>query len=257
MSASERITATTEGPAWSAAAHGWAAHWTAFGAPAREAVALAAGIEADTSARPGLWKRRVLRSGRRTRRPGERHRRGRRDSSRSPGRGCPTRILESVPSSGSPWPDDSFDVVTGFNVFQFAADFVAALTEARRVTRSGGPVAICNSGRVEDCEVHAISVGRLVSRARGAPWRAVPVTSFRDREAQRSLPFRRLRVKVVARSSPALRRMHPEVAHRDQQGTRDDRDAAIARVDLNAGVRQLRARHRVKARRATIAASRS
>ena len=55
------------------------------------------------------------------------------------------------------WPDDSFDVVTGFNAFQFAADFVAALTEARRVTRSGGRVAICNWGRPEDCEVHAIS----------------------------------------------------------------------------------------------------
>ena len=49
MTASEQTTATTEGPAWSAAAHGWAAHWAAFGAPAREAVALAAGIEADTS----------------------------------------------------------------------------------------------------------------------------------------------------------------------------------------------------------------
>jgi ubiquinone/menaquinone biosynthesis C-methylase UbiE len=45
-----------------------------------------------------------------------------------------------------PWPDDSFDVVSGFNAFQFAADFVAALDEARRVTRSGGRVAICNWG---------------------------------------------------------------------------------------------------------------
>ena len=34
-----------------------------------------------------------------------------------------------------PWPDHSFDVVTGFSTFQFADDHVAALTEARRVCR--------------------------------------------------------------------------------------------------------------------------
>jgi SAM-dependent methyltransferase len=37
-----------------------------------------------------------------------------------------------------PWPDDSFDVVTGFSTFQFADDHVRALGEARRVSR--GPV---------------------------------------------------------------------------------------------------------------------
>jgi hypothetical protein len=36
------------------------------------------------------------------------------------------------------------------------ADLGAALAEARRVTRSGGRVAICNRGRAEDREVHAI-----------------------------------------------------------------------------------------------------
>ena len=39
-----------------------------------------------------------------------------------------------------PWPEDSFDVVTGFSAFQFADDKVQALTEARRV--SGGSVAV-------------------------------------------------------------------------------------------------------------------
>lgn len=34
-----------------------------------------------------------------------------------------------------PWPDDSFDVVTGFSSFQFADDHVAALAEAGRVSR--------------------------------------------------------------------------------------------------------------------------
>jgi SAM-dependent methyltransferase len=34
-----------------------------------------------------------------------------------------------------PWPDDAFDVVTGFSAFQFAQDKVRALAEARRVSR--------------------------------------------------------------------------------------------------------------------------
>jgi SAM-dependent methyltransferase len=36
-----------------------------------------------------------------------------------------------------PWPDDSFDVVTGFSTFQFADDHTRALAEARRVSRAG------------------------------------------------------------------------------------------------------------------------
>jgi SAM-dependent methyltransferase len=51
-----------------------------------------------------------------------------------------------------PWPDDSFDVVTGFNSFFFAADLVHALGEARRVSRPGGQVALTVFGRPERCE---------------------------------------------------------------------------------------------------------
>src|ERR671931_1969568 len=54
-----------------------------------------------------------------------------------------------------PYVDASFDVVTGFNSFQYAADPVRALREARRVTRSGGTVAIVTWGRPEDCEASA------------------------------------------------------------------------------------------------------
>ena len=39
-----------------------------------------------------------------------------------------------------PWPDDTFDVVTGFSAFQFAQDKVRALVEARRVSR--GPLVV-------------------------------------------------------------------------------------------------------------------
>jgi SAM-dependent methyltransferase len=37
-----------------------------------------------------------------------------------------------------PFPDRSFDLVTGFNSFQYAGNPAAALAEARRVTRRGG-----------------------------------------------------------------------------------------------------------------------
>ncbi|MGH8834134.1 MAG: class I SAM-dependent methyltransferase [Actinomycetes bacterium] len=51
-----------------------------------------------------------------------------------------------------PWPDESFDVVTGFNSFFFAADLGRALREARRVTRPGGELAMTVFGRPERCE---------------------------------------------------------------------------------------------------------
>ena len=63
-----------------------------------------------------------------------------------------------------PWPDDTFDVVTGFNSFQFAADPVNALREAGRVARPGGRVAMLVWGRAEECETPVIvaAVGRLL-----------------------------------------------------------------------------------------------
>jgi SAM-dependent methyltransferase len=51
-----------------------------------------------------------------------------------------------------PYEDGCFDVVTGFNAFQYAADPVAALREARRVTSGGGTIVALTWGRPEDCE---------------------------------------------------------------------------------------------------------
>jgi SAM-dependent methyltransferase len=59
-----------------------------------------------------------------------------------------------------PFADDSFDVVTGFNSFQFAADSVRALAEARRMTRPGGTVVILTWGDPEGMEA-ATLVGAL------------------------------------------------------------------------------------------------
>jgi SAM-dependent methyltransferase len=52
-----------------------------------------------------------------------------------------------------PFQDASFDIVTGFNSFQFAGDVVRALGEARRVCRSGGVVAAMVWGRRDECEL--------------------------------------------------------------------------------------------------------
>ncbi len=54
-----------------------------------------------------------------------------------------------------PWPDNTFDVVTSFNAFQYAADLINALREARRVARPEGRVAMVVWGRAEDCEAVA------------------------------------------------------------------------------------------------------
>lgn len=59
-----------------------------------------------------------------------------------------------------PFPDDAFDLVTGFNAFQFAGNPVRALTEARRVTRPGGIVAVMTWGRPEGMEAASV-VGAL------------------------------------------------------------------------------------------------
>jgi len=55
-----------------------------------------------------------------------------------------------------PYADASFDVVTGFNAFQHAANPVAALSEAKRVTMEGGRIAMVTWGRREDCEHAAV-----------------------------------------------------------------------------------------------------
>jgi SAM-dependent methyltransferase len=54
---------------------------------------------------------------------------------------------------GLAFESDAFDVVSGFNSFQFAGDVVQALREARRVCRPGGSVVMLFWGRKEDCDV--------------------------------------------------------------------------------------------------------
>jgi SAM-dependent methyltransferase len=57
--------------------------------------------------------------------------------------------LESLP-----WPDDSFDCVTGFNSFQFADDKARALSEAGRLSR--GPVAVVVPSRPSESGIGSV-----------------------------------------------------------------------------------------------------
>jgi SAM-dependent methyltransferase len=54
-----------------------------------------------------------------------------------------------------PYADQTFDVVAGFNSFQFAADPVNALVQARRMARKGGSLVLAVFGKPEDTEATA------------------------------------------------------------------------------------------------------
>jgi SAM-dependent methyltransferase len=55
-----------------------------------------------------------------------------------------------------PFADGAFDLVTGFNSFQFAADPVNALKQAKRVAKPTGKVTMAVWGAAKDCEAAAV-----------------------------------------------------------------------------------------------------
>src|SRR5262249_20917443 len=63
-----------------------------------------------------------------------------------------------------PFPDLSFDVVSGFNSFQYATDPVKALSEARRVSKPNGRVVIAIWGAADKCQLapYLAAVGKLL-----------------------------------------------------------------------------------------------
>lgn len=65
-----------------------------------------------------------------------------------------------------PYPDSQFDIITGLNSFQFAENKVNALSEAKRVAKSGAKIMILVWGNPEECE----STG--IMRAIGSLWEA-------------------------------------------------------------------------------------
>jgi ubiquinone/menaquinone biosynthesis C-methylase UbiE len=63
-----------------------------------------------------------------------------------------------------PLPDEAYDIVTGFNSFQYASDISDALSEARRVLRPGGRLVVMIWGNPEDCQatVSIVALGSLL-----------------------------------------------------------------------------------------------
>lgn len=71
-----------------------------------------------------------------------------------------------------PFADGTFDAVTGFNSFQYAASPVNALCEARRVVKKGGVIIVAVWGLPEGCDAagHLKALGSLMpSPPPGAP----------------------------------------------------------------------------------------
>jgi SAM-dependent methyltransferase len=150
-----RTTAPIEGPDWSAKARGWAELWAGLAQPARAAVADATGIADGTRLLDigcGSGEMCQLAAARGASVAGL-------DAAESavaiarerlPGGDLRVGEIEELPYEGA-----SFDVVTGLNAFQYAANPVRALGEARRVVRAGGAVVIATWGTPERCEAAA------------------------------------------------------------------------------------------------------
>ena len=85
-----------------------------------------------------------------------------------------------------PFPDKSFDLVTGFNAFQYAANPAVALGEAKRVVKPTGHVVIMTWGKPEGMEA-ATLVGALKPLLPPPPPGAPGPFSLSDEAALREL----------------------------------------------------------------------
>lgn len=86
----------------------------------------------------------------------------------------PDAVIETGEMEALPFADESFDVVTGLNAFQFAGDMVNALREARRVLRDEGTVAVLVWGRREDCDMLSKVMPAVIACLPPAPAPATP-----------------------------------------------------------------------------------
>ena len=80
---------------------------------------------------------------------------------------CPAADIRVGEMEELPLTNHSFDITTGFNSFQFAADPVHALAEAKRVTKPNGYVVVAVWGAAENCELtpYIAALGKLLPPA--------------------------------------------------------------------------------------------
>jgi SAM-dependent methyltransferase len=62
-----------------------------------------------------------------------------------------------------PFVDETFDVVTGINVFQYARDQRKAIADAARVTRKGGAVTLLVWGPREKCDLLGEVMSQIIA----------------------------------------------------------------------------------------------
>jgi SAM-dependent methyltransferase len=76
---------------------------------------------------------------------------------------CPGADIRVGEMEELPFADQAFDVVTGFNSFQYAAQPTRALAEARRVAKRPGSVVVAVWGALERCELasYIVALGKL------------------------------------------------------------------------------------------------
>jgi SAM-dependent methyltransferase len=74
-----------------------------------------------------------------------------------------------------PYDDQSFDLVTGINSFQFAGDLIAALKEAARVCAMDGRVLMLVWGRKQDCDLLRAIMPAVIALLPPAGSTAAPV----------------------------------------------------------------------------------
>ena len=157
---------------------------------------------------------------------------------RLPGARCVHGELEQLPFA-----DGEFDVVTGFNSFQYAARPVAAVQEARRVTRPGGRVLALVWGPADTCEAapYMAALGSLMPPPPpGAPGpfalsgedalealladAGLESISIADVPAPWSYPDEETAIRGLLSSGPAVQ----AIEHAGEQAARDAVRAVIA-----------------------------
>lgn len=79
-------------------------------------------------------------------------------------RRAPRGDFRTAEMEALPFADGTFDAVTGFNSFQYAASPVNALCEARRVVKKGGVIIVAVWGLPESCDAagHLKALGSLM-----------------------------------------------------------------------------------------------